>query len=715
MSLIGKIVGYWGLNGNSNDSHGSNDGSDNSITYNTPGVLGSDYTSFAGSPSRIDLAGGSPITGTGSWSVFVWVRTTASGYYMDILGFGKQQTNRAVFLFANPSGNFCCDLYAAAGVTGSIAINDGNWHLCGAVYDSGTGTVEVFVDNVSGGTGSISPDIGPDYCWFGQVYSGGTNLTGDIDDVSIYNDVLIPAEINDLWNSGAGLEYTSFSTVYPNLVATAGSFSLTGNSVGTTKSLKIAASQASFTFTGQSSTITDNGYPNLVADQASFTYAFRAFTVTTGITNLFIAPAVNFNLTGISANITKQLGVTYGAFTLTGNAVTLTKAGIADLLADAGNFSYAFRAFTVTRGVTNLLIAPCTNFIITGNNAQITRVLSVTHGSYSLTGNATNFSRGYSTLVGGSGDVTSFIINGQAVNFIRTRIFGVGVTNFLLSRGITANLIRGFYVSTTAGNYYLTGQDANLLKGSSITCTNGSFALTGNNNNLLYGRILPVTFGSYSLTGQSVNFLRSYIFTTLTNGSFTLTGITNTMYKTILMAAGQGSFVLTFKDGQLVYASALGPGLILANLEGALAKLMDQNNPDWPGFPPGNAVVVLNFATAVDAYAKFVRPQSSGATLGKVAMMAAMLPLMSAPVSAAFFPAFQAGLTAYATALGVGMASSGNVAVPPILPINWVAFLALPKDGPLIDKIEDLSLVIHSWFLTGTATPILGGTTVDWS
>lgn len=638
MSLTAKVTGYWGLNGNANDTVGSNHGSATNVSYPIPGFLGTRYAQF--SNGFINLS--SPIIGTGSWSVFLWVRLTGGGI-ANLIGFGSENISQNLMLSADPAGQVTMEFWGGTQAISGATISDGEWHLVGVVYDSVLGSASLYIDNNLDTSIDVILDIGPDYFFMGKTFGGSSNLTGDIDDVSFFSDVLDATELSDLWNGGAGDAHPWGNAP---LSAEVGTFTLIGRAASTNKGFRLTAAQASFTLTGNAATLIEK-YPDLKPITAFFNIEHGwPVELRRGNTNLLRADRSGISVQGFDATISKSFGVEKGTFNLSFPEANIETGGHADLVADPVLFQLNEppSMAELRLGFTHLLRADRSGVSVQGFDAVISKwLIPPGTASFSFTGNP-------------------------------------------------VSVYKGYYLQAAQRSFTLTGNAATTLFHRRCISDTQIYLYGGTNTALRYARIMAATTRSYSLTGYAVNM-----------------GITK------LMVASTGSFALTPKDCQLVYASTLGPGLILANLEAALAKLMDQNNPNWPGFPAGNAIVAFNFATAVHAYAKYVRPQSSGAALGLPAFISAMMPLLSAPGPMPFFPAIQAGMTAYATALGVGMAASGNVAVPPVLPADWTGFLALPKDGPLQDKITDLATVIHEWFLEGTATPLTGGSTVNWS
>jgi hypothetical protein len=139
---------------------------------------------------------------------------------------------------------------------------------------------------------------------------------------------------------------------------------------------------------------------------------------------------------------------------------------------------------------------------------------------------------------------------------------------------------------------------------------------------------------------------------------------------------------------------------------------MDDKAPTFDKFPPDGPTAAKDWATAVDAYASAVIPPSTTAAAAKSALQGALAG-MSAPGAA--LVAFPAAFTAYAAALGGGMAPA-FVAVPPPAPLVLAPVFALGMTGaPASAVVAQIASIIDLWFRTGTATPAAGGPPVPWS
>ena len=154
-----NTVGLWHLNeasGNALDSSGnSNTGTPTGTTV-VSGKLGN-ARSFNGSGEYINLAS-TPIAGTGSFSIFAWIKTSTTGTRKQIISFGSDTTNQGEWFFINTNNQVASDLSNTGGPTSTATVTDGNWHYVGVVNSSNT--FQIYVDGVASGTPvSMSPNI----------------------------------------------------------------------------------------------------------------------------------------------------------------------------------------------------------------------------------------------------------------------------------------------------------------------------------------------------------------------------------------------------------------------------------------------------------------------------------------------------------------------------------------------------------------------------
>ncbi|HWC59480.1 MAG TPA: LamG-like jellyroll fold domain-containing protein [Verrucomicrobiae bacterium] len=175
-----------------------------------------------------------------SWTLAMWIKTTQAGAGFAYQGDGGWGNNNTAFYLnqGNTSAGTRVGAvrYAGGWLTGSVSVNDGNWHFITITDNSGTKTIYVDgnLDTTTAGWPNVS--VG------NQFWIGGTADTGDgvgkfnglIDEVSIYNRALSLAEVRSLTNAqpaavpgnfGGQLPASTLLAISPGAV-----FDLNGNS-----------------------------------------------------------------------------------------------------------------------------------------------------------------------------------------------------------------------------------------------------------------------------------------------------------------------------------------------------------------------------------------------------------------------------------------------------------------------------------------------------
>lgn len=207
MALIDSIVSYWKFDVDSNtqvDSHASNDGIVSGTppaTFTASGKINGAYD-FPGEASTTTIAvthdfGNVPI------SVSAWIKRADGVSVHNIM---LAVTNDGWAFYIRGSQN---DLtFGEVGVSeqpSTLLITDTDWHFVAVTYD-GT-DLKFYVD---GSTNTQS--------WAGRTFSASTVYgigsragvgvsKGLIDEVAVWNKVLSPSEIIELYNSGVGFSY----------------------------------------------------------------------------------------------------------------------------------------------------------------------------------------------------------------------------------------------------------------------------------------------------------------------------------------------------------------------------------------------------------------------------------------------------------------------------------------------------------------------------
>jgi hypothetical protein len=151
-----------------------------------------------------------PTTGTGSFSIFGWVKTSSTGTRKQILAYGSDSSNNGEWVFINTSNQVESDLSTVAGPNSAVTVTDGNWHFVGVVNN--TNTFQIYVDGkASGNSSSMSPNIGtgntPVIGSGMGGNAGGWRFNGQIDDLRVYNYALTASQIKQVMNQGAGVRF----------------------------------------------------------------------------------------------------------------------------------------------------------------------------------------------------------------------------------------------------------------------------------------------------------------------------------------------------------------------------------------------------------------------------------------------------------------------------------------------------------------------------
>lgn len=216
------LVAYYKLDGNSNDAHGSNNGTDTNITYGTSyGKIG-EGALLAGN-SRALIPSQSVFNLQSAFSLFAWVKLSSYGkgtsYFGGIITKDNVTTNNRCFLFGvrGPAdgGNtgklrFTYNIPPDTSVLSTSTVPLNEWALVGIVSNQTTYTF--YINGVASGSGSTN--ITPAYQGTASLslgYSENTTyvegMRGSLDEVGIWSRALTSDEITQLYNNGNGLTY----------------------------------------------------------------------------------------------------------------------------------------------------------------------------------------------------------------------------------------------------------------------------------------------------------------------------------------------------------------------------------------------------------------------------------------------------------------------------------------------------------------------------
>ena len=220
MSLSTNLLAYYAYQGNSNDSVGSNNGTDTSVSYsNSYGIIGNG-ASFNGSTSFISTS--SPVVNSGTtFSFSTWIYSTNFSQQTDSTILSNQKdTGNYGFIFGNHnnSSNSWQVFYGnGSGAWQGYGANDftltnSAWnHIVATingnvltVYKNATQIFQATYANNMNFSSANNLYIGRDP---DPTHQGVRNFTGYIDETGIWNKVLSSTEVTQLYNGGAGLAY----------------------------------------------------------------------------------------------------------------------------------------------------------------------------------------------------------------------------------------------------------------------------------------------------------------------------------------------------------------------------------------------------------------------------------------------------------------------------------------------------------------------------
>ena len=231
MALTDNIISYYKLDGNSNDSVGSNDGSDTSITYSDANGIINNGAGFNGSSSVISVgdidsnyltvsAWVKQVVGEPTAFVYKWYDGTIRSYRLDATA-GKYRWE------------ISRDGLETLQVRSTTDYDDGSWvHLVGT-YD-GTYLKIYYNGSLETTSSTLSGTI---YNNSESTTIGITAFEGAIDEVGIWSRAITSTEVTALYNSGSGFQPIFSSIKSINGLAKASIKSRNGLAIADIKSI----------------------------------------------------------------------------------------------------------------------------------------------------------------------------------------------------------------------------------------------------------------------------------------------------------------------------------------------------------------------------------------------------------------------------------------------------------------------------------------------
>jgi hypothetical protein len=489
-SLTTNLVASWKLADLTDSSGNSHTLTNNNSATFAAGKIGN-AVSLNGSNQFLSATGANTFTGNFDWTCAFWFSSNTDPLTDSriIVGSDSNSTGRS---FIVGTGSNQVQFFIINTDTSTAEVVDG---ATGGLWGVGTyHSVIVWYDKVANSIGLQLDDRTvvtqsnaghtPDVCT-GKFEIGAREYVGlegywpgSVDNCNFWSRVLTTGERASFYNSGAGTEYpfggggsTAILTGAHLLTATQASFTLSGQAT-TLRHSVLTASQASFVLTGQAVALA----VSTPAAQASFTLTGQSATLKAA--RLVTATQASFSLSGQSTTLSIAVPGAQALFTLTGQSVSFSR-GRVPLTATQAGFSLSGQAITLAVSMS----ATMRTYTLTGQtvNFSTTRKLTAPQASFTLTRN--NASLVYAP-------VGSFVLSASQVNFSIT--------------GESASLFASRRLSAAFASFVFTGESATFTSQHRLAMQQGAFALTGINAGLTTGSInaeITAGTGSFTLTG----------------------------------------------------------------------------------------------------------------------------------------------------------------------------------------------------------------------
>lgn len=240
MALTDSIIHYWKFDSsNSNDSIGSANGTDTSITYNgTNGKINNGAGFGSGSKIVFGTVSDLQFTSSGAFTMNFWFKGTFTNgafasYYQGSSPYtgwtlyrnDAQAGTNGVYFYLNNGGSYNELKMSCSGTNLGGNPYDGNWHMITITYSGGNSisNMKFYLDGTvnSGTTNSVSATSSPSYSGLSFNIGAENGVAeinpGAIDEFGVWSRTLSAGEVTTLWNGGSGLTYPFTAYSFPAL------------------------------------------------------------------------------------------------------------------------------------------------------------------------------------------------------------------------------------------------------------------------------------------------------------------------------------------------------------------------------------------------------------------------------------------------------------------------------------------------------------------
>lgn len=206
VTLLTNIVSYWKLDGNSNDSVGTNNGTDTAISYSIANGKIGQGAGFNGSSSKIEIASSSGLNSP-NWTANWWANINTVNTFNPTFSKGPGDVSGFLTL-SRGTGKYSMTIGSAGGqneLQFSASLSNATYYMFTATYD-GT-TFKIYLNGAFVTSVAATYTTNASNLEFGTSASLAQFLTGDMDEVGFWSRALTVAEVTKLYNGGLGLSY----------------------------------------------------------------------------------------------------------------------------------------------------------------------------------------------------------------------------------------------------------------------------------------------------------------------------------------------------------------------------------------------------------------------------------------------------------------------------------------------------------------------------
>jgi hypothetical protein len=199
-----SLVAYYRFEANSNDSKGTNNGTDSGVSYNASyGKFGQGVL-FSGGTNSILLSNNANLRFTKDMTVTGWFKTSTTGIDERIVQNYDYNGTEYGWAVRINNTNLYFTRYGLDDVNVGVVVTDGTWKFFAATCDS-NGVSQLYLNGSPSGSPATANSnvtyLTPSYPCIGRRYNqSDSSFNGDLDDIALFNRALTAKEISNLYN-----------------------------------------------------------------------------------------------------------------------------------------------------------------------------------------------------------------------------------------------------------------------------------------------------------------------------------------------------------------------------------------------------------------------------------------------------------------------------------------------------------------------------------